>query len=266
MNATRNLLTGIVPWDIYLSLKQHNIWQLVWTHSDVLLDKLCSGWLLKNWRDLFGPEFVWLGPLFLVCVFAARSRLALSFWLFCFGGFLLNFLAYSITVTVVRFYRPFTPLLLVVVVGSGATLLRCLPQRFHFILLLTSLAVVVMSSVPFLKEMGRHPAKQQAKYQEFGSIRSAVDPGTVVASNRSWFIAWYSDRPTVHFNGSILQLEAIDRYYTQIGAIYLEGIRARLFKRRLNRNPIRRQFRIARKFSRGATLWVRKRAGPPNPQ
>jgi hypothetical protein len=262
-----------MPWDIYLSLKQYNIWHLVWTHSDVLLDKLCSGWLyhLKNWRELFGPEFMWLGPLFLVCVFTARSRRALSFWLFCFGGFLLNLLAYSITETVVRFYRPFTPLLLVVVVGSGAILLRCLPQRFHFILLLTSLAVVVMSSVSILKEIGRLPAKQPINHQVFESVRFAVDPGTVVAANRSWFIAWLSDRPTVHFDGSIPQLEAIDQNYTKIGAIYLQGPKARAFQRRFNRHPIGRQFRIARKFSkgaisRGATLWVRKRAGPPNPQ
>jgi hypothetical protein len=168
----------------------------------------------------------------------------------------------STVFSVQRYYHPFAALLLVVVAGGATELVRRLPRRTHAVaFVLLSLGALVLAGAWVSHDFGsriRQAEPHQKKLERL--VTRAVEEDAVVASDRSWLVAWYCDRRAVRFYGDASQLAHYDRY-VRISAVLLAPRNARKFRKSLPRSGQSGLYREEARLPDGTTLWLRRDQG-----
>lgn len=255
LTGERALLFHLVPGDPFYAFTQYDKWSVVTENARGIFDSLASGWHLTHYDQLFGREFAWLGPLFLVSVLAIRSRRVAVVWLFALISFIGCAILLLATYNHARYYHPFAPLLLTLVVGLAVGVVRRLPRWAHYSLPVLAVTVVAIAAPPAFDNVGRRLPKAPRDKPVLDQIVKLVPPDAIVASNASWKLAWYCDRPSVRFLGEPEQLERLDRDYVTVGAVYMEGREADSFRRALAGTSLGDRFAEVHEFRNGA-LWL----------
>jgi hypothetical protein len=255
LTTERNTLTGIVQGgNLFYSLQQYDVGALVWEHLDVLWAKLARLWVIRHALALFGREFPWLAPLFLLGGLLARGRQVRLLWAFCCATLVLTAIAYGITLNLLRFYSPFAPLVLVATVGTISLrfpITRSLAGATMALASLVSLALIVTGT------QAHRPARVPRYFAgPPAGLCSSLPATAVVASDDSARIAWDCDLPTIRFFGDAALLEEIDAGFVPVGAVVLTRAESvKRFRASVAGNFPRGTFRRIR-LERGARLWL----------
>lgn len=237
LTLDRTLLSyGIVRGDIFLSFDQHNAGELFRDNLDkvgVKLRRNLKSFFARHWSRLFGPELIWLGPVFVLSGLLRLGQPLRRVWAFSFFCLLLTAGLLLSTWFDGRHFRPFSPLLLTVAIAALSRALTRAPQMLRWALPVALVVALGFNVSSMLQHVGRAPRRVPASHSLFEHLGHVIEPGTVVASNVSWKVAWYCDRPSVRFLGDPEQLLELHRDYVPVGAVFLQGKRAAEFASRL---------------------------------
>jgi 4-amino-4-deoxy-L-arabinose transferase-like glycosyltransferase len=262
LTSHRAIGLGLLDREIFYDFSLISPFDTVAAHLDVVLLRLRGTWLLENWDGLFGTELWWLGPAFLASLLVPLQRPARTVRAYALLTLLLMYALMSTVFSVHRYYHPFAALLLVVVAGGATELLRRLPRRSHAVALgLLSLGALALAGAWVSHDFGsriRQAEPHQKKLERL--VTRVVEEDAVVASDRSWLVAWYCDRRAVRFCGDAGQLAQYDRY-VRISAVLLAPRNARKFRKSLSRGEQRGLYREEARLPDGTTLWLRTGQG-----
>ena len=226
----RNLLGGVVPGDVYMGTQTVNAWRYAIEHWPEFLGKfeVARIWFVVHAASLFGGALAMAGAaLALVSPALVKSRPVRTVWLFLVGGFATRAILLSIMHNEPRFYLSFTPLLFVLGAGGAIGVLRMLPAVARPLVPLA--ATLAFAGAALAVPRGDWAPISGEPPGEFAVISRSIAPGTVVASDLSWNVAWYCDRPSVRFSGAWPELVEIERLGTRVGAVLVTRRAARDF-------------------------------------
>ena len=262
LNGDRNLLDGVVPDDVFMHIEQHE--PLIWLLQNpaIPLQKVLSLTSLEDWRSMFGPEFSWLGPLFVISLIAQRTRERATLYLYVTAAFALTLLAYGATASVARFYQPFAPLLLVMVCGATAITLLGHQRRLRIIAPVLAVSVTLYYTVPIVGTITRRANAVPRLADLCAEIDRLAPPDAVIASPVSYKLAWGCDRPSVRFLHSWDELDEIHRRFVPIAGVFFESHQARLYGNARRENIWTRAFANRHELPQDAQLWLRAREAP----
>jgi len=229
-SVDRNLLGGVVAGDVYMATRTVSAWSYVLENLPAFLVKfdVARIWFVQHAATLFGGLLAMASAaVALALPVLERSRAARTAWMFLVGGFVARALLLSIMHNEPRFYLSFTPLLLVLGTGGAVALLRMLPAVFRPLVpaLATLVVVIAALSVPRAAPAsisGSPPA-------ELVTLSGSLPDAALVASDVSWLVAWYCDRPSVRFSGVWPELVEIERLGARIDAVLLTRPASRRF-------------------------------------
>ena len=159
--------------------------------------------------------------------------------LLLFAAVALKALTISVVgLSLVRYFVPFVPLLLVVVAGHADLLLRVLAGRLPATTLLAGrAALLLLLVVPSLRTLGpllvppdrphgppTRTGEVEARPENLLRLAELVPPDAIVAANVPWSVAWQADRRAVPLAPVPSQITDLERRFgLTIDAIYLAG-------------------------------------------
>ena len=176
-------------------------------------------------------------------------RRSAALGLVLFAAVALKALTISVVgLSLVRYFVPFVPLLLVVVAGHADLLLRALGHRLQTserragrvpttALLVGRAALLLVLLVPSLRTIGplllppdRPPGpptrtgEVEARSENLARLAELVPPGGIVAANVPWSIAWQADRRAVPLPPRPRETPELERRFgLTVNAIYVAG-------------------------------------------
>jgi hypothetical protein len=93
------------------------------------------------------------------------------------------------------------------------------------------------------------------------TVAETVAEGTIVASDQSWLVAWYADRPSVRFGGRWQELKDLEAIGVAPGAILLSRRAARDFLA-ADGKLVEQAFTRVPGIPDDVVLWLRKSNDP----
>lgn len=263
LGLDRNLLGRDGVRDVYAAASWESPWSVLRREPGIVLGKLAQlAWPLRAWRDLFGWNLAWLGPLSLAATIAlVRSRHAAArVALFVAIAFAVRTMIFTVTHHEGRFHASFAPALLVLTIGAASTLAASTGLRPRVrvvggaLVSLVLLAAFAATQVPIRQVANAHrfvPAPDAA----FDVIRVRLPKDAVLASTESESVAWLAERAVVRVSPELLA--ATERLGVRIDGMLYPSRSAALVEQALARQGLAGKF-VAVSSGPALTLWLRR--------
>jgi 4-amino-4-deoxy-L-arabinose transferase-like glycosyltransferase len=267
LTMDRNVGWALLGKDVFYEFTLIDAGQVIRSHAADVVARLDPRPLAGHWSDFFGPDFGPLLPAFVVASVAVslppRARVLRTL---TWATLLLSFVAFAPLVVgnfLDRYYEPFAPLVVLLVVVQLAILARRFGRAGPAVLAVAcSLAPLWWISHGFASTVAR---RDPALGQWDRWVSEAVAPDAVVASDQSWYVAWQADRPSVRFYGDGAQLAELERGYTPISAVWLTAADSRRFELSIDAAGGAARWRLVRRSDDGGSLWLAAPATPVTP-
>lgn len=224
-----------------------------WTHH-----------LLLVWRTPgLQPEYYSLGALVLAFFFPAppeTSRLR-TLLILLFG---IQFLVMSLGVMVPRYFVFFVPIAFVFVARIVFTVLERIPWP-RTVPGIVAGCLLLCFALPTVRALKRGERRPSVETENVRACAPLLDKNWVVGSTSSVSIAWYVDRRAVRLPLSVQEFLEIGQSDLEIQAIFLAPQHTRresYYQGWLTSRPLSERYQVAKTFSSGAKLLVRRSRAP----
>lgn len=257
----RNLLGGVVPGDVYMGGRPVDPWSVALEHWPALLAKfrVAADWLRLHATELPGSRLAAVaGLVALAAPVLARRRAVLAAWALLVGVVAARTVLLSLMHHETRFYLSYVPLVYAL---AAAVLLRLaaragLERVAPFVA--AAAAVAAVASLP----SGSWAARPATPPPVFARIAERLPPASLVASDNSWHVAWYSERPSIRFSGEWRELVDIEAAGVRVDAVMMRGPSGLAFDA-AHRAAGGSWFAPRLEFPSGYRLWMRRADSPP---